>query len=355
MGLESTASDHILSEIDRGLGRIYLNRPKALNALNLEMVRGCAALLEQWRLDNRVEAILITSLSEKAFCAGGDLRSVHEAYHRSDHAFLEALFREEYTINYAMRTYPKPYIALIDGIAMGGGLGASLHGDLAVVTERAHLAMPEVNIGYFPDVGAGHFLNQSPYHQGFYLGLTGNHFGPKEAIEANIAQFYVPHDAITSVAEGLLALKQKDRESVKKYLESRHQNPGASEVFKETAFMEPWFVGDDFNAFWQHVVQSDHPIARTMHDTLRKRSPLAVVLTWYQLKRCRGQDFKKIMQYEFSLSRTFIESHDFVEGIRATIVDKDHAPDWDPKSLEAVRDADVQKILDFIDVPQLSL
>lgn len=355
MGLQSTASDQILFEIDRGFGRIYLNRPKALNALNLDMVRGCAALLDQWKSDDRVEAVLITSLSEKAFCAGGDLRSVHEAYHRKDHAFLEALFREEYTINYTMRTYPKPYVALIDGIAMGGGLGASLHGDLAVVTERAHLAMPEVNIGYFPDVGAGHFLNQSSYHQGFYLGLTGNHFGPKEAIDANIAQFYVAHEEIPAITDGLLELKQKDHESIKHYLKSVHKSPGSSEVFSQTNFMEPWFEEEEFSSFWHQVSQSEHPVARTMHDILRKRSPLAVVLTWYQLKRCRAQDFKTIMQYEFSLSRTFINSHDFVEGIRATIVDKDRTPNWKPTSLENVTEKEVKEILNFIDVPTLSL
>ena len=349
--------DHkaLTSCIEKGVGRLYLNRPQALNALNLEMIEYLYETLLKWRDDAAVEAVLITSHSEKAFCAGGDLRSVFEAHQKQDHAFLEALFRKEYTLNHMIRNYPKPYIAFIDGIAMGGGLGVSLHGDCAVVTDRAVLAMPEVNIGYFPDVGAGYFLNLSTLHKGFYLGLTGTHFSPKEAIEASIAQFYVSHDRLESAVAGLLDLPSKDAFSVRSYLGSLHENPGSSDLFARTAFLEPWLQLPDFSDFWQNLCQSTEEPALTMRAILEKRSPLAVVLTWYQLKRCRHQDFKTIMQYEFELSRAFINIPDFIEGIRSVIIDKDHKPMWQPQSIADVTPSMIDHAMHFMDAAPLAL
>lgn len=353
--MNALAQDTITWSIDRGVGRIYLNRPKALNALNLEMIQTFSALLDAWRHNPAVEAVLITSTSEKAFCAGGDLRTVHEANKRGDDVYLESLFRSEYAANYAIRSYPKPYVSFINGIAMGGGLGASLHGDLAVVSERALLAMPEVNIGYFPDVGAGHFLNQSPLHQGFYLGLTGHHFGPREAIEGRIAQFYIESEQHPAVIEGLLDLPQKDRKTIEAYLQRSHQTQSPSEVFKRVAFMEDLLSLPSFLDFWTQIKTLDHPEAALMVETLKKRSPSAVAITWYQLKRCRGRDFKTIMQYEFSLSRAFMKIPDFVEGIRATIIDKDQAPCWEPASIEALSHQKIEEILSYMDVIPLDV
>lgn len=353
--MNTLAQDTIVWSIDRGVGRIYLNRPKALNALNLEMIQAFGSLLEAWRHDPKVDAVLVTSTSEKAFCAGGDLRTVHEASKRGDDVYLEALFRSEYTTNFVIRSYPKPYVSFIDGIAMGGGLGASLHGDLAVVSERAVLAMPEVNIGYFPDVGAGHFLNQSPLHQGFYLGLTGHHFGPREAIEGRIAQFYVESEHHPALIEGLLDLPKKRRETIEAYLQQFHQTLSPSEVFKRVAFLEDFLSLPNFLDFWSAINTLEHPEAAHVVETLKKRSPSAVAITWYQLKRCRGRDFKTIMQYEFSLSRAFMKVPDFVEGIRATIIDKDHAPCWDPATIEALSHDKIEEILSYMDVIPLDV
>ncbi len=353
--MNTLAQDAIVWSIDRGVGRIYLNRPKALNALNLEMIQAFSTLLDAWRHDSAIEAVLVTSVSEKAFCAGGDLRTVHEASKRGDCAYLEALFRSEYTANYAIRSYPKPYVAFINGIAMGGGLGASLHGDLAVVSERAVLAMPEVNIGYFPDVGAGYFLNQSPLHQGFYLGLTGHHFGPREAIEGRIAQFYVESEHHQTAIEGLLDLPKKDRSTIEAYLQRFHQTLPPSDLFKRVAFMEDLLCLPNFFDFWTAIKALDHPEATLLVETLKKRSPSAVAITWHQLKRCRGKDFKTIMQYEFSLSRAFMKIPDFVEGIRATIIDKDHTPCWDPSSIETLSYQKIEEILSYMDVIPLDV
>jgi len=187
------------------VGCITLRRARALNALTLDMIRTLSEALEAWREDPGVHAVLIESADERAFCAGGDIRAVREAAHSGEWNQIETFFAEEYALNLAIATYPKPYIALIDGICMGGGVGISVHGAYRVATERARFAMPETGIGFFPDIGASYVLPRLPGALGFYLGLTGRVLEGGDGVRAGFATHFVPHTALAALREALIA------------------------------------------------------------------------------------------------------------------------------------------------------
>ena len=195
----------LLIEIQNGVGLITLNRPKALNALSFMMLKGIHETLIQWANHKDVRSVIIQGMGDRAFCAGGDVRSLYDAHLQGDHGFIQALFREEYTLNYLIATYPKPYIALMDGITMGGGCGVSVHGSHRVVTEKTIMAMPETGIGYFPDVGASHFLSKCPGYIGLYLGLTGARLNAADILFASLADYFVPAAAINAVRDQIIS------------------------------------------------------------------------------------------------------------------------------------------------------
>ena len=198
-------SEHVQTRVAKGTGILTLDRPKALNSLSLDMVRALTAALLAWREDSAIEAVVLTSTSEKALCAGGDIRFFHQlgqATPQGGGALLEDFFTEEYALNHLIHFYPKPYIALMDGVVMGGGMGIAQGGPdcgLRIVTGRTKMAMPEVNIGMFPDVGGSHFLAHAPGRLGWYLGLTGATIGAADALYVGLADVFVPSGELTAL------------------------------------------------------------------------------------------------------------------------------------------------------------
>jgi enoyl-CoA hydratase/carnithine racemase len=334
----------IHSEVKAAIGWVMLNRPRALNALNLEMIRHLHQQLLSWRDDPQVHCVVIQSAHGKAFCSGGDLRSVYEARERKNNHFLETLFKEEYTLNHFIKTYPKPYIAFINGIAMGGGLGISVNGSHCVVTEKAVLAMPEVGIGYFPDVGASCFLNQTPGSLGLYLGLTGKTFNTADAVYSGIAPYYIPSDQLPLAVAALMEASSKSFESLNKVLMSfkTQELPMVSELQTKRELIDRCFSKATLEEILNSLREESDPFARDILSLILSRSPTSLYVTLGQLQRAKRWDFKKVMQSEYALSQVFLKGHDFFEGIRAAIIDKDRRPQWNPRQLESVDKKEIE-------------
>ncbi|WP_145982369.1 enoyl-CoA hydratase/isomerase family protein [Rhodococcus sp. MTM3W5.2] len=323
----------IRTNVAGGVGEIVLDRPKALNALDPSMIRDLYEPLLRWRDDPAVETVLVTSGSERAFCAGGDIKAVREAVLRGDREFVHGFFADEYRLNLLIGEYPKPYISLIDGAAMGGGLGISVHGSVRVVTERAVLAMPETAIGFFPDVGASHFLPRLTGAAGMYLGLTGARASAGDAVAFGLATHFVPSERLAELADAIRG--GSATEALEKFGEQAPEAPLAArqaeidEVFAQgtPADMLAGLTGDD-----EWTTQ-----ART---ALTAVSPTAAFVTAELIRRGADDELSRCLDRELALTAPVTTGPDFAEGVRAVLVDKDRNPSWSPSSLAEVdRDA----------------
>ena len=342
----------ILSDVQHGVGLITLNRPRALNALSLSMVRELTALLLQWREDPVVQAVAIRGSNKEgvfgAFCAGGDIRFFHQAALSGDPA-LEDFFTEEYALNHLIHHYPKPYLAFMDGIVMGGGMGISQGASLRIVTERTKMAMPETNIGLFPDVGGGYFLSRCPGHVGEYLALTGHVISGMDAVSVGLADVLLSADQLSAawqslvdttggdVASRIAALLQRTQAATQ---QAQSAHPAWREAGLDDAFGAP-----SVSAIVAALSASSSEWAqKTLHD-LRHRSPLMLHVVLEQLRRGRRMSLADDLRMERDLVRHCFHarhlqrsgaSSETVEGIRALAVDKDHQPQWNPSTIEAV-------------------
>ena len=352
--MTTNTSTDILLERRGNAGLITLNRPKALNALSLPMVRDITRALTAWAGDPAVEKVAIRG-SNKAgkpgtpealfggFCAGGDIRFFHAAAlatEPSDRAALDDFFTEEYTLNHLIHNYPKPYIAFMDGVVMGGGMGLSQGAKLRIVTEHTKMAMPETNIGLFPDVGGGYFLSRCPGHVGEYLALTGEVIGADEAIDYGLADVKVDAAGLPALWDAL-GLEGFDTWNAT-YL-------GAARAYKQAATtLKQSQIDAHFGLLRvKHIIDS---LEKASSDTwakktaavLRKRSPLMLHVTLEQIRKARGMSLaddlrmERDMVYQCFNSRPGLES-ETVEGIRALAVDKDYAPKWTPERIEDVK------------------
>lgn len=338
------------AEVVGEAGLITLNRPRALNALSLGMIRALAATLLAWRSDRRVRLVAIRGTGKEgpfgAFCAGGDIRFFHQVAQTGDPR-LEDFFTEEYTLNHLIHTYPKPYVACLDGIVMGGGMGISGHGggnSLRIVTERTKMAMPETNIGLFPDVGGGWFLARCPGRVGEYLALTGQLFGGAGACAAGLADGVMASAELPALwerlgREGLGAL-----EALRGAL--RSSTPCEDhEIAPHRAQIDRFFALPSVGAIVAALEADPSPWAGRTAADLRKRSPLMLHVTLEQLRRARAMTLGQDLRMERDLVRHCFhlrEKSETLEGIRALAVDKDHAPQWDPVRIEDVTPAMVE-------------
>jgi enoyl-CoA hydratase/carnithine racemase len=341
-------SSHVLSEIKNRIGIITLDRPKALNSLSLEMVRAIAASLLAWRIDPEVNAVLIQSSSEKAFCAGGDIRFFYDVGTKTpmqDSALLEDFFTEEYALNHLIHFYPKPYIALLNGVVMGGGMGIAQSGvasRLRIVTERTKMAMPEVNIGLFPDVGGGFFLNQTPGEIGRYLGLTGEVIQGMDAIYANLADIYIPTAAIPDLLQLIAQSENTDlRVATRDYASQFYQ---ASDVENCTLAQHRSAIDHHFkihrvDEVMASLANDTSPFALATLATMKKRSPLMMAVTSEQLQRCEQKSVAECLRIERTMVRHCFKHGEVLEGVRALVVDKDNTPQWSPASMAEVDNA----------------
>jgi enoyl-CoA hydratase/carnithine racemase len=336
-------SDYVQARLANRTGIITLDRPKALNSLSLDMVRAITQVLLQWRDDAGVDAVVIKSTSEKALCAGGDIRffyDVGRATPTGGSALLEDFFTEEYALNHLIHFYPKPYIALMDGVVMGGGMGIAQGGPgcgLRIVTERTKMAMPEVNIGLFPDVGGSHFLSHAPGKLGRYLGLTGLTIGAADALYVGLADVFLPVAKLDALAALLEATPGAELPAAIRELARPFAGEvGASELAAQRALIDKHFAAPTVADVMESLAGDDNPFAQKALAAMRQRSPLMMCVTSELLSRGAQMDVADCLRMERTVVRRNFEHGEVLEGVRALVIDKDNAPKWNPATLSEV-------------------
>lgn len=332
-----TGTDEVLTEIRGRAGIITLNRPKAMNALNQTMVDAMVEVLEQWRGDGRVAVILLRGAGERGLCAGGDVVSLyHDALaHGTDGAKFWA---DEYALNLTISRYPKPYVAIMNGIVLGGGIGVSAHGSHRIVTDDTRVGMPETGIGFVPDVGGSHLLTHVPSHLGTHLALTGAHVGAGEAIECGLADVYVPAEQLEALVDELCESGDADAAV------GVHARPAPAGFTAQHDLVEQVYDRQSVEEILSGLDEVDADWARDAAKRIRRNSPLALKVTLESLRRARGQSLAEALDTEFRVSVNMQRGHDFVEGIRAQLVDKDRNPQWQPATLAEVDEATVEAV-----------
>lgn len=339
--MTQTSTD-VLTEVRGQVGFITLNRPKAINALSLGMVRDLLAQLLAWKDDPNVLAVAIRGSSKDGvfghFCAGGDIRFLHQAG-STGNPQLEDFFTEEYALNHLIFTYPKPYIAFMDGIVMGGGMGISQGASVRIVTEKTKMAMPETIIGLFPDVGGGYFLSRCPGAVGEWLALTGDTIGAADALAFNLADAYLPAAEQAALWEALGSQQFADGAAVQAFVESQAQQQ-APDAARDASAIQHVFSQPDVPAIMQALEADGSAWAQSTAAALRKRSPLMLFVVLEQIRRARQMGVAEDLRMERDMVRHCFYlrpgQSETVEGIRALAVDKDHNPQWNPARIEEV-------------------
>jgi enoyl-CoA hydratase len=338
------AEPEILFERRGAAGVITLNRPKALNAVTHDMVRALRAQLDVWANDDAVTRVVVTAAGDRAFSAGGDIRALYDLGKAERHTDALQFWRDEYPLNVAIKNYRKPYVALIDGIVMGGGVGVSVHGSHRVAGDRYQFAMPEVGIGFFPDVGATYFLPRMPGELGMYCALTGERFSAADACAAGVATHRVPSAQFPALIDGLSGTV-----SVDAVLAAFAKPAGEGPIAARRASIDWLFKGnrvEDILAALDEEAASknaDAEWAAKTSATIRSKSPLSLKIALAQVRRGKDWDFATCMRAEFRIVSRIVQGHDFYEGVRAVIVDKDNRPQWNPATLADVTDAEVER------------
>ncbi|MCQ4207455.1 enoyl-CoA hydratase/isomerase family protein [Streptomyces longispororuber] len=327
----------VLRRVEGRAAHLVLNRPRALNAIDHEMVRLVDAALTDWEHDDSVESVVITGAGERGLCAGGDIRAVHDDARDGDGSASAAFWRDEYHLNARIARYPKPYVAIMDGIVMGGGVGISAHGSVRVVTERSRIAMPETGIGFVPDVGGTWLLAHAPGELGTYLALTGASIGAGDALLCGLADHYLPASDVPGLLDALATSPVRDA------LSAREQAAPDGEL----AAMRPWidacFAADTVEEIVARLLDRGDTEAKEAAELLLSRSPLALKVTLAAMRSARGLTLEEALDQEYRVSCVAVGNPDLVEGVRAQIIDKDRRPRWQPAHLAEVTDADVRR------------
>ncbi|TAD88885.1 MAG: enoyl-CoA hydratase/isomerase family protein [Alphaproteobacteria bacterium] len=336
-----------------GTCHIEMTRPKALNALSLDMIRVIDPPLAAAIADPAVRLVLITAEGERAFCAGGDVRAVALSLSQPGATMGRDFFFEEYRLNCRIHRCPKPYVALIDGISMGGGVGLSVHGSHRVVSEHVLFAMPETGIGLFPDVGGAWFLPRCPGAIGLYLALTGARLGAGDCGYIGYATHFVPRAAHADLAAALVAEAPADAAGVDAIL-SRFTAPFPdAPLAQRRATIDRCFSHATVPAILDALATDPDPWAQEVLATLATKSPLSMAITSEQLRRGAGQEIEPILQMEFRMSQHAMAAGDFAEGIRALLIDKDNSPRWTPATLAEVTPEMVARFFEPVDGGEL--
>jgi enoyl-CoA hydratase len=324
----------VLTRIEGGMGRITLDRPRSLNALTLGMVEAVRAALDAWEADPAVAFVLIDGAGERGLCAGGDIRALYDAALAGIASVNEDFFRAEYQLNGRIARYAKPYVALMDGLVMGGGVGVSAHGSHRIVTERSRVAMPETGIGFFPDIGATWLLSRAPFQFGTHMGLTGESIGADDAIRAGLADVHVPSDRLPALVE---ALRDCSAARLDACLQA-FSTPPAPGLFAEGRdWIAACYRGDDVQAIIAALAAHGHPAALRAAEVIKGRSPTSLMITLQTLRAAAGlDDLDSCLDREFRMAVVRTRQHDFIEGVRAAVVDKDRKPRWVPARLDEV-------------------
>ncbi len=329
-------SDEVLTEVDGSVGLITLNRPKAINSLNQQMVDALTAVLTGWAVDDAVRAVVLCGAGERGLCAGGDVVSIYHSA-RKDGVEARRFWRDEYLLNAQIAEFPKPYVAVMDGIVMGGGVGVSAHANTRVVTDTSKIAMPEVGIGFIPDVGGVYLLSRAPGGLGLHAALTGAPFSGADAIAMGFADHYLPHNDVEAFRRAIVA------DGVASALAKYAVEPPPSELAAQRNWIDACFAGDTVGDIVAALRGHDAGPANDAADLIATRSPIALSVTLEAVRRAaKLETLKDVLVQDYRVSSASLRSHDLVEGIRAQLIDKDRNPKWSPAQLAAVTAADVE-------------
>ena len=317
--------DDVLFERRGTLGHIVLNRPRALNALTHPMVLAIASVLERWAVDDGVSTVLLTGAGERGLCAGGDIVALYRDATGGDGAAAEQFWRDEYAMDARIAAYPKPFVAIMDGVTLGGGVGISAHAAHRIVTERSTVGVPETTIGYVPDVGGTWLLSRAPGELGTYLALSGTSVGPGDAIALGLADVFVPSERLPALIEALAAGDGAEA------LGAFAEQPPPPELLPEREWIDEVFAGDDLAGILGRLQ------GREIAGTIAAKSPTALAVTLAALRRARAlPNLGAVLAQDLRVSMRSLRSHDFGEGIRAQVIDKDRSPRWQPATVAEV-------------------
>lgn len=325
------------------IGKVVLSRPEALNALSPEMIIELDDKLRSWAQDKNICAVIMTSNCDKAFCAGGDIKHLYTV---GPQAYIEDIpfFRYEYKLDGFINKYPKPYISLLNNISMGGGLGISINGSIVVAASNLKLAMPETGIGLYPDTGATYFLSQIPNNLGMYLGLTGRIIDIADAMYCGLVDYHIPEEKFGSLLDDLCT---HDVADYKKVFKSYTQEPPPSELAKKLDIIKLCFAQDTVIDIVDALQNINDEWAKACAAHLLTRSPTSLVVTHKALNMAKNMSLEAALAMEFSLTLNIIQTHDFNEGVRAALVDKDKKPQWSPATLQGVSQEQIDKLFDM--------
>jgi len=332
----------VITRVENGVGRITLNRPRALNAITLGMVHAIGSALASWAHDTEVRFVLLDGAGERGLCAGGDIRALYDALLVDEVGVPEVFFREEYRLNAQIARFPKPYVALMDGIVMGGGIGVSAHGSVRVVTERSRLAMPETGIGFVPDVGGTWLLGRAPDELGTHAALTAFQMVADDAILCGLADVCVPSDKLADLAASLLECAADDIGACIRSFEIAPQ-PGALRGAK--SWIAVCYAHTTVEAILDALRAQTAPGAAQAVEEIGRKSPTSLKITLRALREARGEHrLEPCLEREFRLAMACMKRPDFREGVRAALVDKDRNPSWSPGLLLDVTEETINAI-----------
>jgi enoyl-CoA hydratase len=329
-------NEDILVSVENGVGVVTLNRPKAINSLTDVMVAGLAKALDEWEHDDSVHTVLLTGAGERGLCAGGDVIAI---YHDAPvgGAKTRAFWHDEYVLNARIARYPKPYVAVMDGIVMGGGVGISAHASIRVVTDTTKVGMPEVGIGFIPDVGGTYLLSRAPGRLGLHAALTGAPFTGADAIVMGFADHYMAHDAVGAFTEAVVA------DGIDAALAAHTTEPPASPLLAQRRWIDECFAGATVPDILAELRGRDAGPANDAANLIASRSPISLAVTLTAVRRAAEMDsLEDVLRQEYRTSCAALRSHDFLEGIRALLIDKDRTPRWSPATLTLCSQEDVE-------------
>jgi enoyl-CoA hydratase/carnithine racemase len=329
-------SDDILFEKRGMAGFITLNRPNALNALTEDMVRALAGKLAGWADDPSIAHVVITGAGEKAFCAGGDIRKIYDARQEGQMDGLSAFFRDEYLLNAQIKSYPKPYVALVNGIVMGGGVGVSVHGSHRIGTEKTLFSMPETGIGFFPDVGGTFFLPRMPKKTGVYCAVSAGRLKQGDALATGVLTHAISEASLPELEKALETADDIDGVLVSFLVE-----PTGGPLTANADLIEQAFSATTAQEVLERLDASGEEFAQKTAAAIRQKSPTSVLIAIEQMQRGENLSFNDCMKLEYRIVSRILQGEDFFEGVRAVLVDKDHTPNWTPSSLGQVDSADL--------------
>lgn len=332
----------VLFEVADGVGKATLNRPQQMNALTLDMIRALDDKLAEWAADRSIRAVMIYGAGDKAFCAGGDIRALYEAKKDGNTRLLSDFFWHEYRLDYRIATYPKQLIAVMDGLTMGGGAGIGLNAPVRVASERVVFSMPECTIGLYPDIGAAHFLQRCPGEIGMFLALTGLRLRTAGLHYCNLATHTIPSERLARLMPETLSIE--------------NVTTRAADIAKLQPAIDICFGLNSIDAIFTALANRKDPGSEDSLNLLRRGSPTSLKVTFEHMRRMRGRGLAEVLKENWRISQHMMAGSDFFEGVRALLIDRDNAPEWNPAGLSKVSEALVKRYFEKLpNKPDLDL